>query len=180
MLRGQGARLLAGGVGLAAALLVTVMAVAMANGIGGEPLGAASTGFERAAEFELPTLDGSSFALGDHADGPVFVYFWASWCGPCETEAPLIQALWPEYEARGYTFVGVNTWDSERDARAFVERHGLTFPVVVSDGKAPLDYGVYALPEAFFLRPGLEIDRKFLGALTEVDFREALEAIGTS
>ena len=111
----------------------------------------------------------------------MFVYFWASWCGPCENEAPLIQELWPEYEARGYSFVGVNILDSEDSARAFVERHGLTFPTVFDgNGDAYLDYGVYGVPEAFFLRPGLILEQKYIGELTEDPFREMLEAIGSS
>src|SRR5205823_4885119 len=111
----------------------------------------------------------------DHAGGPVVVYFWASWCTPCAAEAPLIQRLYEEYHARGYTFVGVNIWDAEKDARAFVEEHALTFPVVTDrGGKVYLAFGVENLPMAFFLRPGLQIDQRFLGQLQEPALREML------
>ena len=62
----------------------------------------------------------------------MFVYFWASWCAPCREEAPLIERLWPEFQAAGYTFVGVNILDSEPDARAFIERFDLSVPLVMN------------------------------------------------
>lgn len=177
MFRGQTARLLVATIGGAAILLVGVLAVAMARDIGDETLGRADTEMETAYDFALPTFEGSTFVLAEHASGPVFIYFWASWCAPCEEEAPLIQSLWAEYETRGYTFVGVNTWDEEAAARAFIERHRLTFPMVIGDDETYLDYGVYGLPEAFFLSPGLEVNAKYIGALTEEDFRERLDAL---
>lgn len=171
-LRGRLLVLIAGG---AALLLASTLALAMSRGVGGERLGATDAGFEIAAGFTLPTFDGGSFTLSEHSDGPVFIYFWASWCLPCRLEAPVIQRLWPEYEAAGYAFVGINILDSERDARAFIEEFGLTFPNATDDsGSVYLEYGVYGLPEAFFLRPGLVVSQKFIGELNEQEFRAML------
>ena len=125
----------------------------------------------------LQRLPEEPFVLSEHASGPVFVYFWASSCAPCEAEAPMIQSLWPEYEALGYTFVGINIWNVEAEARAFIERHDITFPTVIDDGETYLDYGVYAVPEAFFLLPGLEVNAKYIGELSEDAFRERLAEI---
>lgn len=180
MSSGQLSRVLVAAVGTVAAALIVVMAIAMWRDVGNDDIGRADTELTAGVDFNLDNFDGSRFVLSEHGDRPTFVYFWASWCPPCEQEAPLIQKLWPEYEARGYTFVGINIWDGEADARNFIERHGITFPVVIDDGKTGLDYGVYGLPEAFFLRPGLDLDQKYIGALTEEPFRERLEAIGAS
>ena len=164
--------------GAAALALAAVMAVGLSRGVGDVPLGRASAGFEVAADFTLPGFGGEPFTLSDHAGGPVFVYFWASWCAPCLREAPLIERLWPEYERAGYTFIGVNIMDSERDARAFIERFDITFPMVIDDGGAVyLEYGVYGLPEAFFLRPGLVVNQKFIGELTEPELRRMLDRL---
>jgi cytochrome c biogenesis protein CcmG/thiol:disulfide interchange protein DsbE len=176
MARRHAGRLLVIGVGLLAVALLAVLAVAMRQGVGASPLGPTDAGFALASSFELPTLDDAdTFRLDDHAGGPLFVYFWASWCAPCREEAPLIERLWPEYRARGYTFVGVNILDAERDARAFAAEFELTFPLVRDvEGTVYLDYGVYGLPEAFFLRPGLLVDQKFNGALGEAELRSML------
>lgn len=172
-------RLLVVGVGSAALALIAVLAIASLRDVGQDPLGAVDPGIERAAEFSLPALDGSGeIAIADYADGPIFLYFWASWCAPCEREAPLIEQLWGEYEARGYAFLGINILDSEREARRFVARHGLTFPSLVdADGEVYLEFGVNGVPEAYFLSPGLQVRHKFLGELRESEFREMLDAI---
>ena len=180
MRSGQLNRVLVAAVGVGVAGLIAVMAIAMLRDIGNDDVGRATTELTSGVDFDLTAFDGSRFVLAEHANEPVFVYFWASWCAPCEQEAPLIQALWPEYEALGYTFVGVNIWDSEEHAREFVTRHGITFPIVIDDGTTYLDYGVYGLPEAFFLRPGLLVEQKYIGALTEEPFRERLAAIAES
>ena len=179
MLQGQTTRLLVATAGGAAFLLIVALAFAMSRDIGNDSLGRTNTSLDIAADFELLTFEGDTFVLSEHAGQPVFVYFWASWCAPCESEAPMIQSLWPEYQARGYAFVGVNIWDTEQPARAFLERHDITFPTVINgdDDSTYLDYGVYRIPEAFFLLPGLEVDAKFIGELTENDLRERLEEI---
>ena len=153
----------------------------MGSGVGDSPLGETDTGLTIAPDFSLPSLDGSSFTLSDYEDGPVFLYFWASWCAPCRKEAPLIERLWPEYESQGYTFVGVNILDNEEQASAFVEEFDLTFPIALdSDGSAYLGYGVYGVPEAFFLSPGRVVEFKFLGELDEERLRGNLERIGSA
>ncbi len=173
-----GSRLLVIGAGAALLALVAALAVAMSRDIGQDPLGEVESGIDQVGAFTLPTLDGDNVAIADYSDGPVFLYFWASWCAPCEREAPLIERLWAEYEPQGYTFVGINILDSERGARDFVERHGLTFLNLV-DGKGDVyfEFGVNGVPEAYFLSPGLEVQRKYIGELREEDFREMLEGI---
>lgn len=164
--------------GLVPLALVGALAVGMATGVGQDPSGDADTPFRLAPDFTLPSFGGESFTLSEHAGGPVFLYFWASWCVPCQEEAPVIQALWPEYERRGYTFVGVNILDSDPDAQAFIDRFGLTFPNVRDEqGDVYLEYGVYGVPESFFLAPGLEVRSKFLGALTEASLPPRLDAL---
>ena len=167
---------------LAAALAIlaflSILTVALVRGRPTEDRSVAATG--EAPGFALPAFQGGTFTLADHASGPVFVYFWASWCTPCTEEAPLIQKLYPEYQAKGYTFVGVNIWDAEPDARAFVQQQQLTFPAVTDPGgKTYLSFGVQQLPTAFFLKKGLESDRKFIGQLTESQLRELLDHAGS-
>ena len=149
---------------------------AVATGVGEHTPGQPAVG--DAPPFSIAAFDGSSFDLAAHADGPVLLYFWASWCVPCRSEAPLIQRLWPEYQAKGYTFVGMNIWDTDSDARKFARDFELTFPVVRDpENKVYLDYGVETLPMAFLIRPGLEIDRRYVGELKESDLRTMLDRL---
>ncbi len=178
ILRSLHGRVLVVGIGAGVLALVAALGLASLDDVGRDPIGEVDPGIERASAFSLPSLDGGEVSIGDYSDGPVFLYVWASWCAPCEREAPLIERLWREYEARGYTFVGINILDSEREAQRFIERHGLTFPTLLDGaGDVYLEFGVNGVPESYFLAPGLEVERKFLGELREDEFRDMLEDI---
>lgn len=161
-------------------LLVLALAIAMNRGVGSLTEGrtAAPVALREAPQFTLPTFDGGRFDLASVSDRPVFVYFWASWCQPCEQEAPVIEALWPEYRARGYVFLGLNIWDQPADARKFVERFRLTFPMATDDARTVyVDYGVQGLPTAFFIAPGGEVKARYDGQLREQALRDLLDEL---
>jgi peroxiredoxin len=171
-LMGRRAVFVVAGVPLAA--LLAAMAIGLARGRDANP----APGPSAAPAFTSTTLAGERFALAERSNGPVLVYFWSSWCAPCAAEAPVIQQLWGEYRARGYTFVGVNIWDADKDARAFADRYGLTFPLVRdANGAVYLGYGVQQLPMAFFLRPGLRVEERYLGQLEEAGLRRMLDQL---
>ncbi len=172
------ARLLTAAIGLGLLLFLASLAFAMSRGVGRPADGRADAGGRVMPAFTLTRFDGRPFDLQAHAQAPVFVYFWASWCVPCQAEAPVIQKVWPEYEKRGYTFVGVNIWDAESDAKRFLEQQRLSFPVVAdTEGRVYVDYGVDALPDSYFLDPGLRARTRYRGALTEATLRELLDAL---
>lgn len=173
--RGQ---LLLAAAGTIAVGLAAVLGLAMHLGVGQPPIGSVDAGFKLAPAFELPRFDEGTIKIDAYDDRPVFLYFWASWCTPCKTEAPTIERLWPEYEARGYAFIGVNILDQDRDAQAFLREHRLSFPVVRDrEGSVYLQYGVYGMPESFFISPGLEVREKYLGELSESVLRERLDRL---
>ena len=78
--------------------------------------------------------------------------FWASWCGPCKDETPLLQKAWSRWEGKDVVFVGIDVKDFRGDAKAFVKRFGVTYPNVY-DGKGSTvgRYGVTGFPETFFV-----------------------------
>lgn len=155
---------------------VATLGIAMAQGVGRPDQGRADGNAKQAPAFALERFDGQQFALADYGDRPVFIYFWASWCVPCKVEAPLIEKLWPEYRDRGWIFLGINIWDADADARRFIERERLTFPSARDQaGKVYLEYGVQALPTAFFLNPGGQIYARFDGPLEEDTLRDLLQ-----
>jgi len=183
---GRTARLVAIGVGAIALLLLGALALGLMRGVGQAEEGLRDIGGAQAAEFSIPFYgaDGAvdpeagQFVLAEYAEQPVFLYFWASWCAPCRDEAPVIEALWPEYAERGYQFLGVNIWDIPQDATDFIQEFGLTFPMARdAERSVYVEYGVQALPVAFFLEPGLRIRSRYDGSLSESTLRDLLEEI---
>jgi len=108
-------------------------------------------GREPAPEFELPRLSGGGTAsLADYRGKVVVLNFWASWCGPCKVESPLLQRWHERLVKRGGLVLGVDVQDISDDARAFVNEYGLTYPML-RDGPGDLrdDFGILGLPETF-------------------------------
>jgi len=158
--------------------VIIVLGVAMAQGVGGLEEGRSDGDLSEAPDFTLKRFSGECFTLHEYADQPIFLYFWASWCIPCEEEAPLIEALWPEYRDRGWKFLGVNIWDRVEDAQRFIDRHGLTFPLARDEeGGIYLEYGVQGLPTAFFMAPGARLYARYDGLLSEEKLRGLLDEV---
>jgi cytochrome c biogenesis protein CcmG/thiol:disulfide interchange protein DsbE len=107
---------------------------------------------DRAPNFEAELLDGDgSLALADLRGKPVFVNFWASWCGPCLDEAPILKRAWDEYGDE-VQFVGIDIRDARSDALEFVDAHHLGYPHLWDEGlKIYESYGLSGQPESFFI-----------------------------
>jgi cytochrome c biogenesis protein CcmG/thiol:disulfide interchange protein DsbE len=132
-----------------------------------------------AAAFALSSLDGQPVSLEVHRGKVVVVNFWASWCYPaCYEEAPVLERGWQAYKDRGVVVIGVDIQDTEPAARKFVNDFKLTFPNARDvAGKVSIDYGVYGVPETFFVDRQGRIRVKHVGALTEEAFRLNVERL---
>ena len=109
-----------------------------------------------APDKELSTLDGSSTGtIEDYRGSWVLVNFWASWCGPCRSEAPALQGFHQRHASGSFTILGIDLDDNTDDARSFVERYGLTYPQLRDgDGRDRRDaYGMTGFPESFLIDP---------------------------
>ncbi|MBI3953087.1 MAG: TlpA family protein disulfide reductase [Chloroflexi bacterium] len=105
-----------------------------------------------APDFTLERLDGGVLALRELRGRVVLVNFWATWCGPCKVEMPIIQQVYNEYRARGFEVVGVDFGEPREDAADFVQRGGFSWPFVLdSDQAIAKRYNVLGLPSSFFL-----------------------------
>jgi cytochrome c biogenesis protein CcmG, thiol:disulfide interchange protein DsbE len=154
--------------GLVAAALVALLAFGLVRqGGGGDVVG------RSAPAVALPLLGRPDVrrSVGAWRGHVVVVNVFASWCGPCKDEAPLLESAQRRLRARGATVVGVTYNDAEGDARDFVRRHRLTFPVLRDvDETFSHSLGVIGVPETFVLdRRGrivaahrAPIDRAFL------------------
>lgn len=127
----------------------------------------------------LTTFDGKPVSL-EAGRGKVFVVnFWASWCYPaCYEEAPVLERAWRAYRERGVVVLGVNIQDKEEAARKFMADFALTFPNAPDpSGKVSVDWGVYGVPETFFVDRAGRIRSKHVGAVTDEVFRAAVDPL---
>jgi len=132
-----------------------------------------------AAPFTLTTFEGGTLSLEAQRGKVVVVNFWASWCHPaCYDEAPALERSWRAYRDRGVVVVGVDIQDTVGAARKFIADFSLSFPNARdAAGKVSVDYGVYGVPETFFIdRKGL-IRAKHVGALTDEAFRAEVDRL---
>ena len=120
-----------------------------------------------APPFALSIFGGEKTGLEQLSGNAVVLNFWASWCFPaCYEEAPALEAAWQTYRDRGVTVIGVDIQDRDADAKAFIERFKLSFPNGPDpQGKISIDYGVYGVPETFFIGRTGKVHYKHVGAL---------------
>jgi cytochrome c biogenesis protein CcmG/thiol:disulfide interchange protein DsbE len=132
-----------------------------------------------AAPFSLTAFDGAPLDLASLRGRVVVLNFWASWCYPaCYEEAPVLEQGWRTYRDRGVVVLGIDIQDKDEAARKFIGDFGLTFPNAPDrSGKVSVDYGVYGVPETFFIDRDGHIRAKHVGAVTEPVFRAHVERL---
>ena len=132
-----------------------------------------------AAAFALTTFDGAPLSLEAQRGKVVVVNFWASWCYPaCYEEAPVLERNWRAYRDRDVVVIGVNIQDRVEAAQKFVRDFNLTFPNVRdTTGKVSVDYGVYGVPETYFIDRRGRIRGKHVGAVTDAVFRTQVDRL---
>ena len=131
-----------------------------------------------APAFTLDRLDREGqLSVADLKGKAVVVNFWASWCVPCRDEAPVLQTTYERYRDQGLVVLGIDVNDFHQDARRFMKRYGLTYPVVY-DGKGSTvgKWGVRGFPETFFVdRSGKLVGERIEGAVDIERNRDAFQ-----
>jgi len=109
----------------------------------------ASSGLEGklAPDFALKSSTGENLRLSEYRGDIVMINFWATWCGPCRQEMPLLDELYTRYARVGFNLLGVNIDDDSRRAMQMIEELGVTFPVLFDARKEVSKlYEVEAMP----------------------------------
>ena len=120
---------------------------------------------ELAPDFQLPGLDGKSVSLEYSRGRPVMVNFWATWCPPCRSEMPHLQAVYDEWYIRGLTLLAVNIGERSAAVDEFMQSNNLTFTVLLDiTGSVAQEYNVSAIPTTFFIDKDGIIQDKVIGA----------------
>lgn len=144
------------GIVLAVALVIVAAGVWVARSQGADNLGSGgvhsallpSVG-DPAPEYMTLYADGEVFQLSEMKGQPVWLNFWGSWCPPCRAEMPELQEAWETLEPRGLTMVGVSQQEDPRDAVAYADRVGATFPIAVDPNYLTSVADPEAFPELF-------------------------------
>ena len=100
-----------------------------------------------APDFTLKSLEGSNVKLSELRGDVVLINFWASWCGPCRQEMPLLEELSSKYAPMGFTMLGVNVEEDSAAAKAMLAELGVSFPILFdNENSVSKDYDVIAMP----------------------------------
>lgn len=109
----------------------------------------ASSGLEgqQAPDFALRSSSGKNLRLSEYRGDVVLINFWATWCGPCRQEMPLLDELFTRYQRVGFNLLGVNIDDDSSRAMRMVDELGVHFPVLFdADKEVSKLYDVEAMP----------------------------------
>lgn len=102
---------------------------------------------DSAPDFTLPSSAGDNVRLAELRGQVVMLNFWASWCGPCRKEMPLLDEMSKRYSAAGFVLYGVNVEEDNTDAKKLIKELGVTFPILYdTESKASSLYNVDAMP----------------------------------
>ena len=114
----------------------------------GISLNASAVGLQEIApDFTLKSLDGSNLRLEEYRGQVVLINFWASWCGPCRQEMPLLDRLHHRYEDTGFAVLGVNVEGEVAPAQEIVDKTNVTFPILIDESQRVSEmYNLQAMP----------------------------------
>ena len=163
---------------LAALVPVVVLAFMVASLIGRLSATPPATVGSITPAFALADLDGNPVRLEDLRGRPVVLNFWASWCGPCVEEFPLLREAADRHAGDGLAVVGIVYQDRSEAARDFMARNGGSWPAVMDPGdRVAAAYGILGPPETFFIgRDGTIIARQ-IGQFSATSLEEKVAAI---
>ena len=124
-----------------------------------------------APDFQVDELNGEQkFSLSEFKGIPIVLNFWASWCAECRTEAVILENFFQKYgiNNKQLMMIGIAIQDSPKNAKAFARHFGKSYLLGLDDdaGNIALDYGIYGVPETFFIDPEGNIFHKNIGMVT--------------
>ena len=128
----------------------------------------------KAPDFTLKSRSGKNLRLSDYRGNVVLLNFWASWCGPCRQEMPLLEAMYKKYKKLGFVILGVNVEQDSSKANTYLSDVSVSFPVLYDNNNtASKLYNVSAMPTTVIIdrngnmrylhkgyKPGYEKDYK--------------------
>ena len=133
----------------------------------------------QAPDFEFTTFEGETFRLADLKGKGIVLNFWASWCGPCRSEAAMLEAAWRREKENDIVFLGLDYLDQEYAALEYIAEFDITYPNGRDQQSAAYRrFRARGVPETFFIGPDGQIESIAVGVLlSEADLAQRLDAI---
>jgi peroxiredoxin len=135
-----------------------------------------------AENFTGELLPGGTTHLSATKGKVVVVNFWASWCGPCQTETPQFDLIYRSLRTSGVTFLGIDSKDDKGSARSFIADNHISYPIVFDQlGKIALQLGNIPgnLPFTVLIDKLGRVAAVYLGGLTDKDIDPPLNQLRT-
>ncbi|NTW00809.1 MAG: TlpA family protein disulfide reductase [Oscillochloris sp.] len=131
----------------------------------------------RLPDFEFTRLEGGKVKVSDLRGNPAVINFWATWCGPCKEEIPLLQEAYSSNSHASFQLIAV-TEESKGEVSSFIETNGMSLPVVLDPGgQASQRYHIQGIPTTFFLDSTGVVIIRHMGTLTSGSLQVFLEQI---
>ncbi len=129
-------------------------------------------------DVELKTLDGKAYRLSDLRGRVVLVNFWATWCLPCRNEIPEFNEMQREYEAKGFTVVGVTSHDTVEDVRSFQQDVKQDYTVLLGTDDIPAKFqNGPGLPVTYIIDREGRVRQKIIGARDRAGFEAVVKPV---
>jgi peroxiredoxin len=135
---------------------------------------------ETAANLDLTLKDmnGAAVRLADYKGQVIVLNFWATWCGPCQTEIPELVRTYAKYKEKGVVVLGVSIDDSAETLRAYAPQKQMNYPVLLMQNDVDEAYGpIFGVPITFFIGRDGTINRKHFGPVSKEQVDREIEAL---
>ena len=162
---------------VAAAVAALALGGCASGGDNGAATASTATLGQPAPAFSEKGIDGSTLTLAQFKGKAVYLNFFATWCPPCNEEAPDVEKLQQKYKSQGLQVVGVDGLENQSKAQSFVKAHGLTYPAVVDDGTLRDQYKINGLPVHVFIDKSGTIKKIETGELTKAEIESDIKSI---
>ncbi len=133
-----------------------------------------------APEFSITSFEGDTYSLASLKGTPLVVNFWASWCVECYKEAALLEQAYQDYKGQ-VLFLGIDYLDTEKDAMAYMEQYGVTYPSGPDiESRMAKDYRITGVPETFFITGDGRIIHVQIGPIERPQLYQLLEKLAAT